>query len=57
LHLNGKGNQKVYEALMQTIKEHYPQLAPMEGDGKSETKGLPMEEALWTELCGQTVKK
>ena len=56
LHLNGKGNQKVYEAMMQTIKEHFPQLAPMEGDGKSETQGLPMEEALWRGLCGETVQ-
>jgi lysophospholipase L1-like esterase len=46
LHLNGAGNQKVFEGIMETIQSHYLKLAPME-DGKI---GVPMEEKLWTEL-------
>ena len=51
LHLNGAGNTKVFEALMETIQTRFPDLAPMvDGDGKYGTTGIPMEEKLWTEL-------
>jgi len=48
LHLNGEGNTKLYEGLMDLIKKELPQLAPMEDEG---TTGIFMEEKLWTDLC------
>ncbi len=48
LHLNGEGNTKLYQGLMELIRRELPDLAPMEDEG---TTGLPMEEKLWTELC------
>lgn len=58
LHLNGEGNRKVFHAIMDTIKTHFPKLAPMEdGDGKNGSIGIPMEEKLWTELCSNAASK
>lgn len=52
LHLSESGNVLVYEGLMGVIKEKYPNLAPMEdGDGKHGASGIPVEEALWRDLC------
>jgi lysophospholipase L1-like esterase len=42
LHLNGSGNTKLYEGLMELIQRELPHLAPEE---------IPMEEKLWTDLC------
>lgn len=54
LHLNEKGNRKVYQGLLDVIKKDYPQLAPMsdqDGEGRYGTTGIPKEEKLWRELC------
>lgn len=48
LHLNGSGNTKLYEGLMELIQRELPQLAPLDEEG---TTGIPMEEKPWTELC------
>lgn len=51
LHLSGSGNTLVFEGLMTLIKEKFPEIAPMEGDGKNEATGIPMEHKLWLDLC------
>lgn len=51
LHLSGSGNTLLYETLMQLVQDKYPDLAPMGGDGKNDKAGIPMEEALWRDLC------
>jgi len=52
LHLNGSGNKVLFEGLMNVLTSDFPQLAPMEdGDGKNGAKGIPLEGALWKELC------
>ncbi|KAL7543280.1 hypothetical protein ACHAXR_012584 [Thalassiosira sp. AJA248-18] len=52
LHLNGSGNKLLFEGLMNTITSDFPELAPMEdGNGKYGEKGIPLEGALWKELC------
>lgn len=51
LHLSSSGNEVIFEGLMTLIRDEYPHLAPMEGDGKNEASGIPMEEKLWTDLC------
>lgn len=52
LHLNGQGNQLLFDGLMSTITTDFIELAPMEGgDGKYGDKGIPLEGALWKELC------
>ena len=58
LHLNGEGNRIVFDGLMDVLKNHHPDLLPMEdedededGGGKYGTNGIPLEEKLWSELC------
>jgi lysophospholipase L1-like esterase len=51
VHLSGSGNTLLCNALMQLLYDRYPNLAPMSGDGKNENVGIPMEEALWKDLC------
>lgn len=51
LHLNGLGNKALFNGVMDCIRSNYPDLAPMEGDGKTEEKGIPVDGALWEELC------
>ena len=48
LHLNAKGNEKLYNALLELIKRELPDLAPME---EGATTGVPLEGKLWEELC------
>jgi lysophospholipase L1-like esterase len=51
LHLNGAGNAKVFEGIMEAIKKHFPSIAPMEdGDGKNGLSGLALEEQMWRDL-------
>lgn len=51
LHLSGSGNTLLYDALLKHIQNNYPDLAPMGGDGKNNESGIPVEEALWSDLC------
>ena len=52
VHLTAKGNELVYQGLMELIKEHHPQLAPMVGgNGKYGEIGMPLDEKLWYERC------
>jgi isoamyl acetate esterase len=51
LHLSESGNTLVYEGLMTLVQNQIPNLAPMGGDGKHETSGIPMQEPLWKDLC------
>jgi lysophospholipase L1-like esterase len=51
LHLSGSGNILLYDALLLHIQDKYPDLAPMGGDGKTQKSGIPVEEALWSDLC------
>jgi lysophospholipase L1-like esterase len=51
LHLSSSGNTIIFEGIMSLVQNKYPHLAPMEGDGKNENSGIPMEEKLWTDLC------
>jgi isoamyl acetate esterase len=51
LHLNTAGNRKVYQGIMECLRNNFPHLLPMEdGNGKYGTTGIPMEEKLWQEL-------
>ena len=51
LHLSGSGNTLIFEALLKLIHDRFPDLAPMGGDGKTKKSGIPIEEALWSDLC------
>ena len=52
LHLNGSGNKLLFDGVIDIIKRDFPHLAPMEdGDGKYGQTGVPVEAALWKELC------
>jgi isoamyl acetate esterase len=58
LHLNEDGNRIVFEALMKTIHEKFPEVAPApDDDGEASVckEGIPLEGQLWRELCGQTM--
>jgi len=48
LHLNEKGNRKVYAGLLDLIKREHPHLAPQE---EKSSVGIPLEGILWEELC------
>lgn len=54
LHLNASGNIRVYEGLMELLREKYPCLCPMDdddGEGKyGKRGGIPVEEPIWKEL-------
>lgn len=51
LHLNGEGNKRVHQGIMDTIRRLFPKVAPMDdGEGKYGESGIPMEERLWQEL-------
>jgi isoamyl acetate esterase len=59
LHLNEAGNRIVFEALMKTIREQFPEVAPApENDAAAEAdacqEGIPLEGKPWRELCGGT---
>lgn len=52
LHLNPAGNRAVFQGLMNLLAREHPEVLPMQdGDGKCGTEGIPVEEALWKELC------
>jgi len=52
LHLNEKGNRQVYNGIMDVLQSQFPDITPMtDGDGKYGSRGIPLEEKLWTELC------
>ena len=52
LHLNEKGNRALYNGLMDLLEANRPEVLPMmDGDGRYGTKGVPLEEKLWRELC------
>uniref|UniRef100_A0A7S4M5V7 SGNH hydrolase-type esterase domain-containing protein n=1 Tax=Odontella aurita TaxID=265563 RepID=A0A7S4M5V7_9STRA len=52
LHLNGSGNEVIYDGLMNMIRANYPDLAPMEyDDDRPGATGIPMDGKLWQELC------
>ncbi|KAL7548962.1 hypothetical protein ACHAWF_012233, partial [Thalassiosira exigua] len=52
LHLNESGNKLLHEGLMDLLSKEFPHLSPMEdGDGKYGKTGIPLEGALWKELC------
>ena len=49
LHLSAKGNQLLYDGLMDVIKRDLPELAPKVTEDDS--AGIALEGALWKELC------
>lgn len=54
VHLSESGNRLLYEAVMELLKEKFPDLAPMDdsdGEGKYGKSGIPVQEKLWTEMC------
>ncbi|KAL9186119.1 hypothetical protein ACHAXT_005357 [Thalassiosira profunda] len=51
LHLNGSGNKLLFEAVKDVLRSDFPQLLPMDGDGKSGESGIPLEAPLWKDLC------
>lgn len=52
LHLNASGNNLLFRGLMDVLKRDFPQLVPMEeGEGKHGDTGIPLEGALWQDLC------
>ncbi|KAL7483450.1 hypothetical protein ACHAW6_009101 [Cyclotella cf. meneghiniana] len=52
LHLNDLGNKLLYDGLIDVICHELPDFAPMQdGDGKYGSRGIPLDGALWKELC------
>ncbi|KAL7436488.1 hypothetical protein ACHAXM_005218 [Skeletonema potamos] len=49
LHLSAKGNQLLFDGLMDVIKRDLPNLAPKVDE--DELTGIPLEGAGWKELC------
>jgi lysophospholipase L1-like esterase len=49
LHLSAKGNQLLYDGLMDVIKRDLPNLAPKVNE--DESTGIALEGAQWKELC------
>ena len=49
LHLSAKGNDLLFDGLMDVIKRDHPNLAPKVNEDDS--IGVPMEGAQWRELC------
>eukprot|EP00985_Skeletonema_marinoi_P016755 scaffold9046_cov123-Skeletonema_marinoi.AAC.2 len=49
LHLSAKGNQLLYDGLMDVIKRDLPELAPKVTE--DDLTGIALEGALWKELC------
>lgn len=47
LHLNEDGNKRVFQTILQTIQEQFPEVGP----SPEEANGIPLEGALWRELC------
>jgi len=55
LHLNESGNRLIFRGIMDVLVEKFPQLLPMDdddGDGEHGKSGIPIEEAVWKDLCG-----
>ena len=58
LHLNSRGNQRVYQGLMDVLQTKFPHLAPMtDGEGRHGTMGIPFQEKLWNEYYSTSDKK
>jgi lysophospholipase L1-like esterase len=52
LHLNEVGNRAVHKGIVDVLSKDYPAVLPMlDGDGRNGTRGVPLEEKLWRELC------
>jgi hypothetical protein len=56
LHLNEEGNRRVFDGLLDLLMKQFSDLTPMnddeDGEGIYGTRGIPIEEKTWKELCG-----
>lgn len=51
LHLNEKGNTRLFEGLMAVLRSEHPSIAPLDNEHEATGAGLPVEEKLWRDLC------
>ena len=55
LHLNEEGNRLVHKGIVDVLARDYPNVLPMlEGNGRTGTSGIPLEEPLWRDLFSES---